>query len=109
MNLFKRRSKTSRLKRSDEVVEKGFGPWGDLVTAETQTMEPLRTQRAPRACPMKPFEEMLGRRSGSMIGDLKFSDPKGQLEFPFCVLAPLKRISPPQSRRDGGGHSHGGV
>ena len=38
---------------------------------------------------MKPFGEMLGRRSGSKIGDLKFSDPKGQLEFPFAFLAHL--------------------
>ena len=32
---------------------------------------------------MKAFGEMLGRRSGSKIGDLKFSDPKDNSNSPL--------------------------
>ena len=36
---------------------------------------------------MKPFVEVPGRPSGSKIPDLRFSDSKCQLGFPFAFLA----------------------
>jgi hypothetical protein len=52
MNLFKRRSKTSRLKGSDEANESKFsGPLGlsDLVTDETQNYGTAKDAKSAKA------------------------------------------------------------
>ena len=54
MNSFKRRSKTSRLKGSDEAVQaRLWAPGGDLATAETQNYGTTSV----RTCPMKLSEK----------------------------------------------------
>ena len=39
---------------------------------------------------MKPFGKMLGRRSGSKVGDLKFLDPKDNSNSPLRSWRPWR-------------------
>ena len=62
----------------------GFGPpGGDLVTAETQNYGTAKDAKSAKGVPDEGFGEMLGWRSGSKIGDLKFPDPKDNSNSPL--------------------------
>ena len=56
MNSFKRRSKTSRPKGSDEAVEaRLWAPGGDLVTAETQNYGTAKDAKSAKGVPDEGF------------------------------------------------------
>ena len=56
MNSFKRRSKTSRLKGSNEAVQaRLWAPVGDLVTAETQNYGTAKDAKSAKGVPDEGF------------------------------------------------------